>query len=50
MVDRDRRLAQGSLCVQTNSETHLGSYPVDTGGPVPMIKRGRGVTLTTYPI
>jgi hypothetical protein len=39
------------LCVQSNFEAHLASYPVYTGGPFPAVKvkRGRGVRLTTHP-
>jgi len=36
-----------NLCVQTSSEAHPASCPVGTGGPLPGVKRGRGVTLTT---
>jgi hypothetical protein len=39
-----------SLCVQTRSEAHPASYPVGITSPSPVVKRGRGVTLTTYPI
>jgi hypothetical protein len=38
-----------SLCVQTTFEAHLTSYPVVTGGLFLGLKRGRYVTLTTYP-
>jgi hypothetical protein len=38
-----------SLCVQTSTEAHPASYPMDTGGPFPRVKRGRVVTLTTQP-
>jgi hypothetical protein len=37
-------------CVQTISEAHPASYPKGAWGPFPGVKRGRGVTLTTYPI
>jgi hypothetical protein len=39
-----------SLCVQTGSEAHPASYPMGTGGSFPGGKRGRGVTLTVYPL
>jgi hypothetical protein len=39
-----------SLCVQTGYEAHPASYPMGTGGSFPGSKRGRGLTLTTYPI
>jgi hypothetical protein len=39
-----------SLCVQTGSGAHPASFPVGTGGPFPGVKRGMGVTLTTYHI
>jgi hypothetical protein len=36
--------------VQTSSEVHpASSYTMGTGGPFPGVKRGRGVTLTTFP-
>jgi hypothetical protein len=38
------------LCVQTGSGAHSASYPMDTGGPFPGVKRGQGVRLTTHPI
>jgi hypothetical protein len=38
-----------SLCVQTGSGAHPASCTIGTGGPFPGAKRGRGVTLTTYP-
>jgi hypothetical protein len=40
-----------SLFVQTGSEIHLASYPMDTGewGTSPGVKRGRFMTLTTHP-
>jgi hypothetical protein len=38
-----------SLCVQTSSEAHPASYPMGIEGPFPVVKRGRGVTLTTHP-
>jgi hypothetical protein len=38
-----------NLCVQTGSEAHPASCTMGTGGPFPGAKRGRGVTLTTYP-
>jgi hypothetical protein len=38
-----------SLCVQTGSEVNPASYPVGTEGPFQGVKRGRGLTLTTYP-
>jgi hypothetical protein len=35
--------------VQTSSEAHPASCPMDTGGPFPGgVKRGRAVTLTTH--
>jgi hypothetical protein len=37
------------LCVQTGSEAHPASCIMDTGGPFPGAKHGRGVTLTTHP-
>jgi hypothetical protein len=37
-----------SLRVQTSSEAHP-AYPMGTGGPFPVVKRGRGVRLTTHP-
>jgi hypothetical protein len=36
------------LCVQTSSGAHPASYPMGTGGPLPGVKRGRGVMLTTH--
>jgi hypothetical protein len=39
-----------SLCVQTSSEVHQGSYPIGTGVYFPGVMRGRGVTLTTNPL
>jgi hypothetical protein len=38
-----------NLCVQTGSGAHPASCTVDTGGPFPGAKRGRGMTLTTHP-
>jgi hypothetical protein len=38
-----------NLCVQTGSEAHPASCTMGTGGPFPGVKRGRGVTQTTYP-
>jgi hypothetical protein len=38
------------LCVQTGSGAHPATCTMGTGGPFPGAKRGRGVTLTTYPI
>jgi hypothetical protein len=38
-----------SVCIQISSEAHPSSYPMGTGGPIPGVKRGRGVTLTTHP-
>jgi hypothetical protein len=37
-----------NLCVQTGSGAHPASCTMDTGGPSPGVKRGRGVTLTIY--
>jgi hypothetical protein len=37
-----------SLCVQTGSGAHPASCTMGTGGPIPVAKRGRGVTLTTH--
>jgi hypothetical protein len=37
-----------SLCVQTSPEAHRASYPMGNGCPLPTLKRGRGVTLTTH--
>jgi hypothetical protein len=39
-----------SLCVQTSSEAHPASYPVNTGGPFPGVKRGWGLMLITHPL
>jgi hypothetical protein len=36
-----------SLCVQTSSEAHPGSYPMGTEGHFPGVKHCRGVPLTT---
>jgi hypothetical protein len=38
-----------SLYVQTSSEAHQASYPMGTGSPLPRVKRGQDVTLTTHP-
>jgi hypothetical protein len=38
-----------SLCVQTGSGAHPASCTMATGGPFPVVKRGRGKTLTTHP-
>jgi hypothetical protein len=38
-----------TLCVQTSSEAHPASYPVDNKGPSPEVKCGRRVTLITHP-
>jgi hypothetical protein len=38
-----------SLCVQTGSGAHPASCTVGTGVLSPRLKRGRSVTLTTYP-
>jgi hypothetical protein len=38
-----------SPCVQTGSGAHPASYPMVAGVLSPGVKRGRGVTLTTYP-
>jgi hypothetical protein len=38
-----------TLCVQTSSEAHPASYPVDNKGPFPEVKCGRRVKLTTHP-
>jgi hypothetical protein len=37
-----------SLCVQISSEAYPASCTMGTGSPFPGVKRGRGVTLTTY--
>jgi hypothetical protein len=37
-----------NFCVQTGSEAHPASCPMDTGDPFHGAKRGRGVTLTTH--
>jgi hypothetical protein len=36
-------------CVQTCSDAHPASYPMDTGGLSLWVKHGRGVTLITHP-
>jgi hypothetical protein len=51
--DRGSFLGKGtelssSICVQTSSEAHPVSCTVGTGGPLPGVKRGRGVTLITH--
>jgi hypothetical protein len=38
-----------SLCGQTSCEAHPASCTMGTVGPVPGIKSGRGVNLTTHP-
>jgi hypothetical protein len=38
-----------SLCVQTSSAAHPAYCPLDTRGPSPGLKCGRGMTLTTHP-
>jgi hypothetical protein len=38
-----------SLCVQTGSGAHPASCTMGTGGPLPGVKRGRGVTPITHP-
>jgi hypothetical protein len=38
-----------SLCVETSSGAHPASCTMGTGGPLPGLKRARGVTLTTHP-
>jgi hypothetical protein len=38
-----------SHCVQTGSGAHPASCTMGTGGPLPRVKRGLGVTLTTHP-
>jgi hypothetical protein len=38
-----------SLCVQTSFEIHLPSYPIGAVGSF-LVKRGRDMTLTIYPI
>jgi hypothetical protein len=43
------KVFSSNLYVQTGSEAHPASCRVDTGGPFPGAKRGRGVTLTTHP-
>jgi hypothetical protein len=39
-----------SLCVQISSEAHPASYPMDTRGPFPAVKRDQSVKLTNYTI
>jgi hypothetical protein len=39
-----------SVRVQTSSEGHPASYPMDTGRPFPGVKRGRCMALTTHPL
>jgi hypothetical protein len=41
---------RGKGFVQTSFEAHQASCPMGTGGPSPRVKRGLGVSLTTYPI
>jgi len=38
-----------SLCVETSSEAHPASCPVNTGVLSPGVKRGRGVTVDHLP-
>jgi hypothetical protein len=38
-----------NLCVQAGSGAQPAPCPVDTGGPFPWVKCGRGMTLTTHP-
>jgi hypothetical protein len=38
-----------NFCVQTGSGAHPASCTMDTGGPFPWAKRGRGVTLIAHP-
>jgi hypothetical protein len=45
----DENVFSTSLCVQTSSEAHPASCPMSTAAPLPGVKRGRGVTLTTNP-
>jgi hypothetical protein len=44
-----RKDFSSSLSVQTGSGVHPASCAVGTGFPFSGAKRGRGVTLTTYP-
>jgi hypothetical protein len=47
---RGKRIFSSSLCVQTSFEAHPASYPMGTGGPSSVVKRGRGLMLFTHPI
>jgi hypothetical protein len=38
-----------SLCVETGFGAYPPSCPMDARGPLPGVKCGRGVTLTTHP-
>jgi hypothetical protein len=38
-----------SLCVQTSSEAHRASNPMGIGDPIPGVKHGQGMMLTTHP-
>jgi hypothetical protein len=44
-----RKDFSSSLCVHTGAEAHPASCTMDTGGPFPEVKCGRGVTQTTHP-
>jgi hypothetical protein len=39
-----------NLCLQNGSEAHPASCTVNTGGPFPVVVRGRRVMLTTHPL
>jgi hypothetical protein len=46
---RGERIFFCSLCVQTGSGAHPASCTMGTGDPFLVVKRGRGVTLTSHP-
>jgi hypothetical protein len=46
---QEQRILLLTFCVQTGSEVHPASCTMGTGVFFPGVKRGPGVTLTTYP-
>jgi hypothetical protein len=47
---RGKKDFSSSFRIQTGCRVHPAFYPWLTGSPFQGVKRGRGVTLTTYPI
>jgi hypothetical protein len=39
-----------NFCVQTGSGAHPASCAMDEESPFPVVKSGRGVTVTTHPV